>query len=38
MQETMYVLATHGGGRLLESAREAQQGEFETHELIDPDE
>ncbi|WP_067858547.1 type II toxin-antitoxin system Phd/YefM family antitoxin [Nocardia shimofusensis] len=38
MQETMYVLATHGGVRLLESAREAQRGEFETHELMDPDE
>ncbi|WP_040794214.1 type II toxin-antitoxin system Phd/YefM family antitoxin [Nocardia higoensis] len=37
MQETMYVLATHGGVRLLESAQEAQWGEFEAHELIDPD-
>lgn len=38
MQETMYVLDTHGGVRLLESVLEAQRGEFEAHELIDPDE
>jgi len=38
MEETMYVLATHGGARLLESVRAAGHGDFEAHELIDPDE
>ncbi|MFD4461099.1 type II toxin-antitoxin system Phd/YefM family antitoxin [Nocardia sp. NPDC058480] len=37
IQETLYVLATHGGVRLLESARDARDGKFEAHELIDPD-
>ncbi|PPJ24002.1 type II toxin-antitoxin system prevent-host-death family antitoxin [Nocardia nova] len=37
IQETLYVLATHGGVRLLESAREAQRGEIEARELLDPD-
>ncbi|MFC4373019.1 type II toxin-antitoxin system Phd/YefM family antitoxin [Nocardia halotolerans] len=36
IQETLYVLATHGGVRLLESARDAREGNFEAHELIDP--
>lgn len=36
IQETLYVLATHGGVRLLESARAAEQGEYEAHNLLDP--
>ncbi|MFD3706714.1 type II toxin-antitoxin system Phd/YefM family antitoxin [Nocardia sp. NPDC058658] len=37
IQETLYVLSTHGGVRLLESARDARDGKFEARELIDPD-
>lgn len=37
IEETLYVLATHGGVRLLEAARDAEQGRFEAHELLDPD-
>ncbi|ATL67611.1 type II toxin-antitoxin system Phd/YefM family antitoxin [Nocardia terpenica] len=37
IQETLYVLATHGGVELLESARAARNGETTAHELIDPD-
>ncbi|MEV0030655.1 type II toxin-antitoxin system Phd/YefM family antitoxin [Nocardia sp. NPDC050793] len=37
IQETLYVLATHGGVRLLESAQEARRGDVEVRELIDPD-
>jgi antitoxin YefM len=38
LQETLYVLATHGGARLLDSAEAARRGDTEAHELIDPDE
>jgi antitoxin YefM len=37
IQETLYALATHGGVRLLESARDAEERRFETQELLDPD-
>ncbi|WP_188830132.1 type II toxin-antitoxin system Phd/YefM family antitoxin [Nocardia camponoti] len=37
IQETLYVLATHGGVELLESARAGYEGKFTAHELIDPD-
>lgn len=37
IQETLHVLATHGGVRLLESARDAERGEFEARELLNPD-
>ena len=36
IQETVYVLSTHGGVRLLESARAAEQGDHEAHDLVDP--
>jgi antitoxin YefM len=37
LQETLYVLATHGGARLLDSTEAARRGDTEAHELIDPD-
>ncbi|NUP29673.1 MAG: type II toxin-antitoxin system Phd/YefM family antitoxin [Nocardia sp.] len=37
IQETLYILATHGGVRLLESVREADEGRFEARQLLDPD-
>lgn len=37
LMETLYVLRTHGGGRLLQSAEDARAGRAEAHALIDPD-
>ncbi|WP_067886621.1 type II toxin-antitoxin system Phd/YefM family antitoxin [Nocardia vaccinii] len=37
LQETLYVLSTHGGVQLLASAEAARRGETEFHELLDPD-
>ena len=37
IEETLYVLATHGGVRLLESVEAVKRGEYEARELIDPD-
>lgn len=37
IMETLYVLQTHGGARLLASAEDARAGRTEAHALIDPD-
>ncbi|RJO76715.1 type II toxin-antitoxin system Phd/YefM family antitoxin [Nocardia panacis] len=37
LMETLYVLRTHGGARLLRSAEDARAGRTESHALIDPD-
>ncbi|WP_327115756.1 type II toxin-antitoxin system Phd/YefM family antitoxin [Nocardia sp. NBC_01730] len=37
LMETLYVLRTHGGVTLLQSAEDARSGRTEAHELIDPD-
>ncbi len=37
LQETLYVLSTHGSVHLLASADAARRGETEMHELLDPD-
>lgn len=37
IQETLYVLATHGGVRLLESVRDAREGRTQAHKLLAPD-
>ncbi|MEU4342421.1 type II toxin-antitoxin system Phd/YefM family antitoxin [Nocardia sp. NPDC023852] len=37
LMETLYVLRTHGGVQLLQSAEDARSGRTEAHELIDPD-
>ncbi|WP_280377711.1 hypothetical protein [Nocardia wallacei] len=35
IHEALHVLTTHGGVRLLESADDAERGEFEARELLD---
>ncbi len=37
LMETLYVLRTHGGMRLLQSAEDARAGRTEAHPLLDPD-
>lgn len=37
IQETLYVLATHGGSKLLESVEQARRGETRAYALLDPD-
>ncbi|WP_280418652.1 type II toxin-antitoxin system Phd/YefM family antitoxin [Nocardia carnea] len=37
LMETLYVLRTHGGMRLLQSAENARAGRTEAHSLVDPD-
>lgn len=37
LMETLYVLRSHGGVALLQSAEDARTGRTETHSLIDPD-
>ncbi|MEU7139609.1 type II toxin-antitoxin system Phd/YefM family antitoxin [Nocardia sp. NPDC046473] len=37
IMETLYVLQTHGGARLLASAEDARAGRTAAHALIDPD-
>lgn len=36
LMETLYVLRTHGGVKLLQSAEDAHAGRTEAHALIDP--
>ncbi|MEV6275211.1 type II toxin-antitoxin system Phd/YefM family antitoxin [Nocardia sp. NPDC051832] len=38
LMETLYVLRTHGGVTLLQSAEDARAGRTDAHGLIDPDE
>ncbi|MGW6333653.1 hypothetical protein [Nocardia rhamnosiphila] len=37
LHETLSILLTHGGVRLLESGRDAVEGRFDARELQDPD-
>ncbi|NKY86805.1 hypothetical protein [Nocardia veterana] len=37
IQETLQVLLTHGGDRLLGSARDAELGDVQERRLLDPD-
>ncbi|MGW0179862.1 type II toxin-antitoxin system Phd/YefM family antitoxin [Nocardia sp. NPDC003345] len=37
LMETLYVLRTHGGVQLLQSAEDARAGRTDPHSLLDPD-